>query len=53
MVKDPVYFVIDIVTLCILHLQKIIYVYNYADERIFKHLRICKMCTANICAHYV
>jgi hypothetical protein len=47
--------VIDIVTVCITHLQNIIYmyVYNYANKTIFKHRRICKMCTANICAHYI
>jgi hypothetical protein len=43
---------IDIVTVCIPHLQKIIYVYNYANKTIFKHQIICKMCTANIFAHY-
>jgi hypothetical protein len=29
-----------------------IYVYNYANKTIFKHRRICKICTANICAYY-
>jgi hypothetical protein len=47
LIKDPVCFVIDIVTVCISHLQKIIYVYNYANKTIFKHRRICKMCTAH------
>jgi hypothetical protein len=51
--KDPVCFVIDIVTVCIPHFQKIIYVYNYANKTIFKHRRICKMCTENICARYI
>jgi hypothetical protein len=37
MFKDPVWFVIDIVTVCKPHLQKIIYVYNYANKTIFKH----------------
>lgn len=38
-IKDPVCFMIDIVivTVCLPHLQKIIYVYNYANKRIFKH----------------
>jgi hypothetical protein len=43
----------DIVTVCVTHSQEIIYVYNYANETIFKHRRICKICTANICAHYM
>jgi hypothetical protein len=50
--KGPVCFVIDFVTVCIPHLQEIIYVYNYAKKTIFKHRRICKICTANMCAHY-
>jgi hypothetical protein len=28
-------------------------VYNYAYKTIFKHRRICQICTANICAHYM
>jgi hypothetical protein len=31
----------------------VIYVYNYASSTIFKHRRICKICTANICSHYM
>jgi hypothetical protein len=30
-----------------------IYVHNYAIKTIFKHPRICKICTANICAYYM
>jgi hypothetical protein len=26
---------------------------NYANKTIFKHQRICKVCTANICAYYI
>jgi hypothetical protein len=43
----------DWYTMCEPHLQKVIYVYNYANKTIFKHRRICKMCTANMCAHYM
>jgi hypothetical protein len=47
-IKDTVKFVINIGTVCIPHLQKIMYVYNYANKTIFKHRRIYLMCTAII-----
>jgi hypothetical protein len=43
--------VINIVTVCIPHMQKVIYVYNFGNKTIFKHRRMCKICTANMCAH--
>jgi hypothetical protein len=44
------YVVIEVVTTL---KSNLIYVYIYAFKTIFKHQRICKICTANICAHYM
>jgi hypothetical protein len=51
-VKDHVCFVIDTCYCVYTTLAKNTYVYYYANKTIFKHRRICKVCTANICAHY-
>jgi hypothetical protein len=45
------FWLILLLHVCIPHLPKNIYVYNYANKTIFKHPRICKMYTANICAN--
>jgi hypothetical protein len=50
--KDPVCFVIDIVTVCILHLQKIIYVYNYANKTISNSEEYVK-CGLQMCVHII
>jgi hypothetical protein len=39
------------------HLSEIVWMYiithNHASKTIFKNRKICKICTANICPHYM